>query len=554
MCDPVRDFSGSVGEIIMMFSEMPDLQRFERQVFRKKNVLGLLLKFSRRLLKARQAGVLYGTNHTGERFLPPRQWDRGVVHQMTGPGLSGVSLKWFGPTLLRWFGISPIWLYKKDAYGQKVPTDGVIAHVIRKHSEYYASGIKMLFTDHIPRKKMALDPAGERMTVTAFDGRKFEVLPDMPVNMDVIRWFKPDNFMSIYIPDYGAIVLNTVDPKLFQKTEADPAAYPAELIIRLERLISAIETASLALLGQAKGRRAAKIIRRKERNLRKAFFEMNEKTRKLDALTQHLQAVGAVTADQLNMIPVIEPAAVFGFLDMVSSSDLRSRLSPRDFFMVLNLCHEITAETAATYGCRVDNFMGDAVFLAHTSLFDPPDRVALSGIAERVMLMTLALTAILTQIHALTTGDHPLDPEKQVAALVATHDIAIGFRAGMSFGSALVGPLGSRNRRIVTSIGAPVNKASRLQSTGLENAIHIEKKLLEILEDATVSPAYPVLWQMASTDTHTPPAQPNVLFLTFLADRFHLKTPVIRKMPPVSYKDFVSDTTYLICCDPKARS
>ncbi|MCA1787041.1 MAG: hypothetical protein LC657_13795, partial [Desulfobacteraceae bacterium] len=139
-------------------------------------------------------------------------------------------------------------------------------------------------------------------------------------------------------------------------------------------------------------------------------------------------------------------------------------------------------------------------------------------------------------------------------ALVATHGIAIGFRAGMSFGSALVGPLGSRNRRIVTSIGEPVNTASRLESTGLKNAIHIEKKLLEILEDATVSPAYPVLWQMAATDTDTPPPQPNVGFLTFLADRFHLKSPVIRKMPPVSYKDFVSDATYLICCDRPGRS
>jgi class 3 adenylate cyclase len=538
----------------MMFSEMPDLQRFERQVFTRKNVLGLLLKFSRRLLNARQAGVLYGTDHTGERFLPPGQWDRGVVHQMTGPGLSGLSLRWVGPTLLRWFGISPIWLYKKNAYGQKVPTDGVIAHVIRKHSEYYASGIKILFTDVIPRKKMVHDPSGERMTVTTYDGQAFEKLPDMQVNMDVIRWFKPDNFMSIYIPDYGAIVLNTVDPKLFEKTGDDPAAYPDELIIRLERLISAIETASLALLGQAKGRRAARIIRRKERNLRKAFFEMNEKARKLDALNRHLQAVGAVTADQLNMVPVIEPGGVFAFTDMVSSSDLRSRLSPRDFFMVLNLCHEITAETAATYGCRVDNFLGDAVFLEHTALFDPPDQMALSGIAERVMIMTLALTAILTQIHALTAGDHPMDPEKQVAALVATHGIAIGFRAGMSFGTALVGPLGSRNRRIVTSIGEPVNKASRLESTGRKNGIHIEKKLLEILEDATVSPGFPVLWQMAATDTGTTPLQPNVPFLTFLADRFHLKTPVIRKMPPVSYKDFFSDATYLICCDPKERS
>jgi class 3 adenylate cyclase len=541
--------------IIMMFSVVPDLHRFERQIFRKRNVLGLLLKFSRSLLKARQAGVLYGTDHTGERFLPPRQWDRGVVHQMTGPGLSGMSLKWVGPILLRWFGISPIWLYKKDAYGRKVPTDGVIAHVIRKHSEYYASGIKMLFTDHIPRKKMAMDPSGERMTVTAFDGRKFEVLPDMKVNMDVIRWFKPDNFMSIYIPDYGAIVLNTVDPTLFEKTGNDPTAYPPELITRLELLISAIETASLALLGQAKGRRAARIIRRKERNLRKAFFEMNEKTRKLDAMTRHLQAVGAVTADQLSMIPMIEPDGVFAFVDMVSSSDLRSRLSPRDFFLVLNLCHEITAETAAVYGCRVGNFLGDAVFLEHTALFDPPGCVALSGVPERVMIMTLMLTDVLTQIHALTTGDHPMDSERQVPALAATHSIAIGFRAGMSFGSALVGPLGSRNRRIVTSIGEPVNRASRLESTGRKNGIHIEKKLLEILENGMVSPGCPVLWQMVTPDTDgITPAQPGVPFLTFLADRFHLKSPMIRKMPPVSYKDFLSDSTFLICCDPKGPS
>jgi hypothetical protein len=39
-------------------------------------------------------------------------------------------------------------------------------------------------------------------------------------------------------------------------------------------------------------------------------------------------------------------------------------------------------------------------------------------------------------------------------------------------------------------------------------------------------------------------------FLEFLAGRFRLKTPVIRKMPKVSYKDFLSDDTFLICCDP----
>lgn len=118
----------------------------------------------------------------------------------------------------------------------------------------------------------------------------------------------------------------------------------------------------------------------------------------------------------------------------------------------------------------------------------------------------------------------------------------------MSFGSALVGPLGSRERRIVTGIGKPVNTASRLESSGQQNGIHIEKNLLEILENATVCPGNPVLWQLAVSDAGSPP-QPNTPFLEFLADRFHLARPVIRKMPLISYKDFLSDDTYLICCD-----
>jgi class 3 adenylate cyclase len=259
--------------------------------------------------------------------------------------------------------------------------------------------------------------------------------------------------------------------------------------------------------------------------------------------------VGAVTEDQLNMAPVIEPNGVFAFMDMVSSSRMRNCLSPREFFLVLNLCHEITANTAAAYGCRVDNFIGDAVFLESIPLFDPPDRGVPSSLSERVMIMTLVLTAVLTQIRALTQGVHPMDPDKTVADLVNTHGISIAFRAGMSFGSALVGPLGSRDRQIVTGIGKPVNIASRLESSGQQNGIHIEKNLLEILENAIVGPGTPVLWQLAASDAGSPP-QPNTPFLEFLTDRFRLAQPVIRKMPLISYKDFLSDDTYLICCDP----
>jgi class 3 adenylate cyclase len=532
----------------MMRPDIPDIHRFERLAFRKKNVLGLLLRFSRRLLKARLAGVVYGTDHTNEKFLSPYKWDRGVVHQLDGTGMPGLLFKWFGPVVIRWIKLSPIRLFTTDSRGRQVNTEGVIAQVMRKHGEYYASGIKILFIDHIPQKEMRAAPPGGSLAVTAYDGRRFEVLPDIKVNMDIIHWFTPDNFVSVYIPDYGAIVFNTVDPGLFEKN-GEEQGYSQQLKTRLDLLISAIETASLAHLGQAKGRRAAKIIWRKEKNLRETFLELNEKAAKLDELTKHLQAVGAVTAEQLNMTPVIEPNGVYAFMDMVGSSTIRNYLTPREFLQVLNLCHEIIAVTAEAFACRVDNFLGDAVFLENMEIFDVPDRKKPSGLPERLMIMTMAMASVFKQIHELKQGRHPMDRENRVQALVKKHDINIDFRAGMAFGATLVGPLGSFDRRIVTAIGKPVNIASRLESTGKRNCIHVEKKLLEILENSVISEDTPFLWHVVVPGKDMSPAS-GIGFFSFFRDYFHLGPNIIQKMEPVSYKEFSNDTTYLINCDP----
>ena len=45
-----------------MKSELPDINRFERIVFKRKNTLKLLLSFSLRLMNARQVGLLMGTD------------------------------------------------------------------------------------------------------------------------------------------------------------------------------------------------------------------------------------------------------------------------------------------------------------------------------------------------------------------------------------------------------------------------------------------------------------------------------------------------------------
>jgi len=531
-----------------MRTDLPNIHRFERLAFRKKHVLGLLLRFSRRLLQARLAGVVYGTDHTGEKFLPPHKWDRGVVHHLDGTGMAGLGFTFFGPVLLRWINLSPIRLFAKDAYGRQMETQGVIAHVMRKHGEYYGNGIKILFIDHIPQEQMRQSSEG-CLSVMAYDGRQFETLSDIQVNLDIIHWFKPDNFVSVYIPDYGAIVYNTVDHRLFEK-DRHTQTYSLELKTRFDMLISAIETASLVHLGQAKGRRAAKIIWRKERNLRQAFVQLNEKIQKLDELKTHLKAVGAVTTKQLNMPPMNEPNGVYAFLDMVGSSIVRNSLSPRDFFLVLNLCHEITADTAAAYGCRVDNFLGDGVFVENMASFDAPDKNGPSGLPERLMLMTIALASIFNQIHALKLGRHPLDREHRVNTLVNNHGIGLDFRAGMAHGASLVGPLGSFNRRVVTAIGKSVNIASRLERTGTKNCIHIEKRVLEILSNSVISKDTPVVWQIAARKNGAPPVQ-QIGFFSFFQDFFNLGPDVIQKMDPVAYKEFTNDSTYLITCIPK---
>ncbi|MCA1792400.1 MAG: adenylate/guanylate cyclase domain-containing protein [Desulfotignum sp.] len=529
-----------------MRSDIPDIRRFERLAFSRKNVLALLLQFSLDLLKARLAGVVYGTDHTGEKFLPPHKWDRGVVHKLDGKGLSGLGFKWFGPAVIRWIKLSPIRLFTANSYGRQVKTQGVIAHVMRKHAEYYANGIKIVFIDHIPQKELRSAPTGGSLSVIAYDGRQFEVLPDILVNMDIIHWFTPDNFVSVYIPDYGAIVFNTVDQQLFQKT-GDNQTYSSDLKFRFDLLISAIETASLAHLGQARGRRAAKIIWRKERNLRNTFVQLNEKIQKLDELKNHLQAVGAVTAQQLNMTPIIEPNGVYAFMDMVGSSIVRKALSPRDFFLVLNVCHEIATDTVAAYGCRVDNFLGDAVFWENMEIFDPPNTRKPSGLPERLMIMTMAIASVFNQIHALQQKGHPMDKENRVRTLVKKHGICLDFRAGMAYGASLVGPLGSCNRRIVTAIGKPVNIASRLESTGTKNSIHVEKKLLDILNNSVVSKDTPVMWHIATAGKNSEPV-PGVRFFSFFQDFYNLGPDVIERMGPVCHKEFATDTTFRINC------
>jgi len=238
-------------------------------------------------------------------------------------------------------------------------------------------------------------------------------------------------------------------------------------------------------------------------------------------------------------------------MDMVGSATIRRLFIPRDYFFILNLCHQIAADNANRFACRVDNFIGDSVFIQNASPFDSKDRVPVSGAHERLMLMMFALSATINEIHKLKTGSHPLDPTGLAKKLMDKAKIDVSFRAGLETGPAMIGPLGSQKRRIVTAIGKSVNNASRMESSGVQEHIHISQATLEVLENSHLSKDTALIWEQLETELDRE-NQENLLGIPFFKAYnrcFNLSSP-ISKQENVSYKEFSSPTTFLIQCIP----
>ncbi|WP_299981390.1 adenylate/guanylate cyclase domain-containing protein [Desulfobacula sp.] len=531
-----------------MKHELPDIDKFERIVFKKKNALDLLLSFSLKLMQARQVGLLLGTDKTYFKFLPPDKWDRGVMHKFNGKGFAGLILKYFGTIIVKHKGLSPVRLYKDTQFGEKKESDGVISFVLRKHKDFYEKGIKVLIIDNIC-DALNDDESYSKIPILSYNGDVFKFLPDLKINNVIARQFKAKNFVSAYIPDYGAIVFNNINENLLQKT-GEEFTCELELKKRLNILISAIETASLAYIGLAKGRQATHLIWRKEKSLRNTALQLKNKEIELNAQKEYLRAVGAVNEKQLNMEAVNITDGVYAFMDMVGSTTLRKELNPRDYFYILNLCHQIAANNANQYSCRVDNFIGDCVFLENASPFDNEKIHFSMGMQERIMLMTFTLASIFKEIHLLKTGQHDMDKAKRVKGLIDKAQINISFRAGMEMGTALIGPLGSRKRKIVTAIGEAVNTASRLESCGIQEGIHINEPIMAILKDACITRDTGTLWQIICETNGISNNSDSLNFFDCYEKVFGFGKNVITQRTNVSYKEFSKDITYWIKCIP----
>ncbi len=465
----------------------------------------------------------------------------------------GIVHKLIGRIYIQLTGQSPIYLYRTDELGNRIEKDGVIAYTLRNHQGFYDKGIKILLIDDLGSADGQGLSQFRTVSLVSYDGEEFNTGKNICTDTRIAERFGVENFIAAYIPDYGAIVFNTVSGSDLVDTTGH-FIFGDALKLKLNLLISCIENASLAHLGRVRGKAGTQMIWRKERGLRQSIARLHEKERMLEEQERHLWTVGAVTPAQLNMAAVSVHDGVYGFMDMAGSVKVSKKLPPKDYFYLLNFCHEIAAENAGRFGCRVDNIIGDAVFFQNIQVLDL-DNAYRPGPVERLMLMTLLLASVLVEIRQLVTGCHPLDGERRVYGLVKSHRADVGFRAGMNQGKAQVGALGSRKRKIVTAIGEAVDLASRLESSGRTNYIHTLAPLLTLLREAWVSRETRRVWDFATLQAGENPwkTRPGFYFFEFYKSLFNIRGEVSREVKNAGYKEFSSSRTCLIRCLPDSN-
>ncbi|MDD9305001.1 MAG: hypothetical protein HUK40_22720 [Desulfobacter sp.] len=134
------------------------------------------------------------------------------MDKFSGRGARGIFLKFLGKHWARLTGMSPIYLYRADEMGTRVKKDGITAYTLRNHNEFYDKGIKILLIDNLDRKSTQVESSFfKQVNVSSYDGRCFKPLQKFFADTSIIDRFQAKNFISAYVPDYGAIVFNTIE-------------------------------------------------------------------------------------------------------------------------------------------------------------------------------------------------------------------------------------------------------------------------------------------------------------------------------------------------------
>ena len=144
------------------------------------------------------------------------------------------------------------------------------------------------------------------------------------------------------------------------------------------------------------------------------------------------------------------------FADLRGFTGLVERMEPDALAALLERYFEAVTQVAFAHGGTVDKFIGDAVMV----VFGAPRATGEADQARRCVEMAIAI-------------------QRRIAALGRGLEVRIGIASGV----ATVGTFGAAHRADYTAVGAPVNRAARLEPHAPGGGILVDARTRELVGD-----------------------------------------------------------------------
>jgi len=208
-------------------------------------------------------------------------------------------------------------------------------------------------------------------------------------------------------------------------------------------------------------------LKKEEKKVRKLNYYLTESVLKrfLPAAIVNKAATGRLSLD---LTPEPRRITVL-FCDLVSFTNLSSRLEVLPLAEILNEYLEAMSKAVFDQGGTVDKFIGDGVM----AMFGAPENLSCPEQARRAVSTAKTMHFYLQM----------LNQRWQAKAQKSDRQIPLmKMRCGIHQGKAVVGMFGGGQRKDYTAVGKVVNIASRLQSVATPNSILISEATANALD------------------------------------------------------------------------
>lgn len=188
------------------------------------------------------------------------------------------------------------------------------------------------------------------------------------------------------------------------------------------------------------------------------------RVRRLVLDEQDVRIVGRRRAEAASDAPAgVEMRVAVMFCDIRGFTTFSEALLPYDVIHVLNRHFEAMGQAITREGGFIDNYAGDGL-MALFGVDGQPDA---------------PLRAVRAALGMLAANDH-LKPY-----LLASYGRSFDIGVGIHYGEAVIGPVGSSDRKSVTAIGDNVNFASRIESANKEvgTRLLVSRAVLDEIKD-----------------------------------------------------------------------